>query len=46
MDERYRSHNIEISKWLNAAKRVYNHFDEIEDDLEKFFSLNCKNPID
>lgn len=46
MDERYRSHNIEISKWLNTTKRVYNHFEEIETDLKKFFTVNAPPPSD
>ena len=40
MDERYKSHNIEISKWLNQRKRVYTYFPELEQDLDKFFLQN------
>ena len=43
MDERYKSHNIEISKWLNVRKRVYSFLAELEGDLEVFFKKNgCK----
>ena len=37
LDERYVSHNIEISKWLNERKRVYSEFVDFEIDLENFF---------
>lgn len=40
MDERYKTHNIDISKWLNSRKRVYTYFPELEKDLEKFFVKN------
>ena len=40
MDERYKTHNIEISKWLNQRKRVYQYLPELESDLENFFLAN------
>lgn len=40
MDERYKTHNIDISKWLNSRKRIYTYFPELEQDLEKFFVKN------
>ncbi|CDW74129.1 regulator of telomere elongation helicase 1 homolog [Stylonychia lemnae] len=40
MDERYKSHNIEISKWLNQRKQFYSYLPELESDLERFFIAN------
>jgi Rad3-related DNA helicase len=40
MDERYRSHNVEISKWLQAHKKNYGQVSELERDLKTFFAKN------
>eukprot|EP00347_Sterkiella_histriomuscorum_P016981 403351116 len=45
MDERYVSHNIEISKWLNLRKKIYNQFVDLEVDLENFFIQNGCMPL-
>lgn len=37
LDERYNTHKVEVSKWLNSRKRLYTHFPELERDLQAFF---------
>jgi hypothetical protein len=41
MDERYRSNNVEISKWLNDCKKVYRKVEDLEGDLAAFFKSNA-----
>jgi Rad3-related DNA helicase len=40
MDERYRTHNIDISKWLQDRKRNYQRIEDLERDLKVFFNKN------
>lgn len=37
LDERYNTHKVDISKWLNSRKRLYTFFPELERDLQAFF---------
>ena len=41
MDDRYRTNKIEISKWLNECKKLYNNVPDLENDLAAFFKSNC-----
>ena len=40
MDERYKSHNIDISKWLNNRKKIYDKVKDLERDLAQFYTKN------
>lgn len=40
MDERFAQNNINISKWIENCKRLYNNFSDLEADLGAFFKMN------
>jgi hypothetical protein len=46
MDDRYKTHNIDISKWLYSRKKVYHYFPELETDLKNFFIKNGGGPTE
>jgi regulator of telomere elongation helicase 1 len=40
MDERFCTHNMHISSWLNSRKTVYTQLPTLEQDLKRFFKAN------
>ena len=40
MDERFAQNNINISRWIDNCKRLYNNFSDLEADLGAFFKMN------